>query len=406
MTIHRPGDEKQIAEIVAAAAAEGRPLEIVAGGSKRAFGRVVKAEQVLDVSRLSGIVAYEPAELVLTARPATPLSAIQAELEAAGQMLAFEPPAWRDLMRTHAEPTLGGTLVCNLSGSRRVRSGAARDYFLGFSAVNGRGEIFKAGGKVVKNVTGFDLSKLLAGSFGTLSVLTEITLKVMPRPETECTVLLSALADEVALSILSKSLNTPHEVSAVAHLPAPAARRCSIPAVAAGSGSATAIRLEGPKPSVAFRAEAIEALFGCGVRLEGPASTAFWREVGEVRALLPKTAEVLWRLCPPPSNAHAVVEAIAAKSPSAEAFYDWGGGLVWLSLDAEAAGPDVGAGLVRNTMRPFGGHSTLILAPEGMRQTVEVFEPVSEPLRQLTARVKKSFDPFGVLNPGRIREGL
>ena len=170
--------------------AERRTLEIFAGGSKRAFGRPVRAEQSLDLSGIAGVVNYEPRELVLTARPSTPLAEIEAALREQGQMLAFEPPRWLDLLGGGGTPTLGGVLACNLSGPRRVRAGAARDFILGFSAVNGRGEVFKAGGKVVKNVTGFDLSKLMAGSFGTLAVLTEVTLKVMPRPETECTILL------------------------------------------------------------------------------------------------------------------------------------------------------------------------------------------------------------------------
>ncbi|MGP0104361.1 FAD-binding protein, partial [Rhodoblastus sp.] len=351
MTEFRPSDEKQIAEIVADAAARRQSLEIVAGGSKRGFGRPVKAEHVLDVSRIAGVVNYEAAELVLTARPGTPLAAIQAELAAKGQMLAFEPPGWRRLFETNAEPTLGGVLACNIGGPRRVRAGAPRDFFLGFSAVNGRGEIWKGGGKVVKNVTGFDVSKLLAGSFGTLSVLTEITLKVMPRPETECTILLHALADEVAVATMAKALNTPFEVSGVAHLPPTAARRSAAPAIAQGLGAVTALRIEGPGPSVAFRAEALESLFGRGERLDPAASAPFWEEVGEARSLLPQGACVVWRLCPTPSEASSVASALHARLPSAEAFFDWGGGLVWLSLDSEEAGADAGAAVVRGAMK-------------------------------------------------------
>ncbi len=239
-----PSDEKQLADIVAEAAAEKRSLEIVAGGSKRAFGRPVKADALLDLSQLSGIVGYEPAELILTARPATPLAAIRDALREKGQMLAFEPPLWRGLFQTDAEPTLGGALACNLSGPRRARAGAARDFILGFSAVNGRGELFKAGGKVVKNVTGFDLSKLMVGAFGTLSVFTEVTLKVMPAPENQCTILLPALADERAVKIMAQALNTPFEVSGVAHLPEAVARRG---AVVSEAGAVTAIRTRRPR---------------------------------------------------------------------------------------------------------------------------------------------------------------
>ncbi len=403
MSTFQPTDEKQLAEVVAWAASERQPLEIVAGGSKRGLGRPVEAAHVLDVAGLKGVVAYEAAELVLTARPATPLAEIEALLGQRRQTLAFEPPSWRALMASDGEPTLGGALACNLAGPRRVRAGAARDYVLGFSAVNGAGEIWKAGGKVVKNVTGYDMSKLMAGAFGTLSVLSEVTVKVSPRPETECTLLLHALADEVALPIMARALNSPYEVSAVAHLPPGPARRSSAAHVTLGA--VTAIRLEGPAPSVAFRAEALEALLGHGVRLAPAESAAFWREIGEIDGLLPTQGRIVWRLGPTPSRAAAVVAAVHAKFASAEALYDWGGGLVWLSLDAQDAGADAGAGVVRAALKPHGGHATLVAAPEATRRRVPVFEPLDGALAALTARVKAGFDPANVLNPGRMREG-
>jgi glycolate oxidase FAD binding subunit len=405
MTLHRPTDEKQVADIVAGAAAEKQTLEIVAGGSKRAFGRPVRADHVLDLSQIAGIVNYEAPELILTARPGTPLGQIQSVLRGKGQMLSFEPPSWLKLLESAGEPTLGGVLACNLSGPRRVRAGAARDFILGFSAVSGRGEIFKAGGKVVKNVTGFDLSKLMTGSFGTLAVLTEVTLKVMPRPQTESTVLLHALADNVAIDIMARALNTPFEVSGVAHLPEAAARRSSVAGVADGLGAVTAIRLEGPTPSVAYRVEQVEQAFGHGARLEGDLSGRFWEEVGEVRPLLPQGDALVWRLCPTPSRASALIEAIRSNFHRAEAFFDWGGGLVWLALDADEAGPDAGAQFLRATLKGFGGHATLVVAPESLREKTEVFEPEEAALAALTQRVKQNFDPMAVLNPGRIREG-
>lgn len=405
MTIHRPSDEKQLAEAIACAAAENQPLEIVAGGSKRALGRPTKAEHILDISQISGIVNYEAAELILTARPGTKLDVIRAALEAKGQMLAFEPPDWRALLGAVGEPTLGGVLACNFAGPRRVRAGSARDYFLGFSAVNGLGEMWKAGGKVVKNVTGFDMSKLQAGAFGTLSVLTEVTLKVMPKPEAECTVLLHALGEGIAIETMSKALNTPFEVSGGAHLPAPAARRSGLPTVAEGLGCVTALRIEGPRPSVAYRAETIEKLFGRGARLDDAASQQFWKEVGDVRPLLPHGAGLVWRLCTTPSDASTLAYDLRARLHSAEAFFDWGGGLVWLCLDAGEAGPDAGAAIVRGAVKRFGGHATLVVAPEHVRTTVPVFEPVAGPLANLSTRIKNGFDPSGVLNPGRMQEG-
>ena len=405
MTIYRPSDEKQTAEAVAWAAAAGQSFEIVSGGSKRALGRPVTADHVLDVSQLSGIVNYEAAELILTARPATPLAVIEAELAASRQMLAFEPPDWRALLGSNGEPTLGGAIACNLAGPRRVRAGAPRDYFLGFAAVNGFGEIWKAGGKVVKNVTGYDLMKLQAGAFGTLSVLTEATLKVMPKPETERTLLLYGLADEAAVQAMSRALNTPFEVSAAAHLPLDAARRSQVTEAGEGGRAVTAIRLEGPRPSVAYRAEAVEGILGRGAWLEDAASARFWKEVGGVRPLLPKGERIVWRLCVTPSLAGAVVADVRARLPSAEAFYDWGGGLIWISLEADRAGPDAGDPAARGAVKRAGGHATLIVAPDPLREKTPVFEPLEGPLEALTARIKTNFDPKGVLNPGRIRQG-
>ena len=220
MSVLEPSDAKQIAEMISWVVAEGDTLEIVAGGTKRALGRPMKTDHVLDVSRLAGIVEYEAAELVLTARPGEPLASINAELAKKRQMLAFEPPDWRALLGAEGEPTLGGVIACNLAGPRRVRAGSARDYILGFAAVNGFGEIWKAGGKVVKNVTGYDMCKLQAGAYGTLSALTEVTIKVMPKPETACTIVLHGLADDVAIPALANALNSPFEVSGAAHLPA------------------------------------------------------------------------------------------------------------------------------------------------------------------------------------------
>ncbi len=257
MSLLQPSDANEIAEMISWVVQEGDSLEIVGGGTKRALGRPMKTDHVLDVSRLEEIVAYEPAELVLTVRPGEPLASINAELKQNRQMLAFEPPDWRALLGAEGAETLGGVVACNMAGSRRVRSGAARDYVLGFSAVNGFGEIWKAGGKVVKNVTGYDMCKLQAGAYGTLSALTELTLKVMPRPETACTIVLRGLGEEAAIPLLAQALNSPFEVSGAAHLPSPAARRSKVGA-AAGPGAATALRLEGPRPSVAYRVGALE----------------------------------------------------------------------------------------------------------------------------------------------------
>src|SRR5580700_7891384 len=220
MTRFVPTSLDELREAIATALAAEEPVELVAGGTKRGLGRPLQTPHLLELTRLSGIRDYAPNELVLTAGAATPLTAIDRALAAAGQMLAFEPPDWRGVLgAVHGSQTLGGVLACNLSGPRRIKAGAARDHFLGFTAVSGSSEIFKAGGKVVKNVTGYDLPKLMAGSYGTLAALEEVTIKVLPRPEDSCTLLVCGTAPDNSVQLMSAALGSPHEVSGAAYLP-------------------------------------------------------------------------------------------------------------------------------------------------------------------------------------------
>src|SRR5438309_1646796 len=254
MTRFTPADIDELRDVVAEALAAEQPVEVVGGGSKRALGRPVQAAHTLDLSRLSGIRDYAPSELVLTAGAATPLAEIERALAKHNQMLAFEPPGWCGLLGVEeASPTLGGVLACNLSGPRRIKAGAARDHFLGFRAVSGRAEIFKAGGKVVKNVTGYDLPKLMAGSYGTLAALEEVTVKILPQAEIVATVLVSGVAPEAAGRLMNAALGSPHEVSGAAYLP-PGTR---LPLALPVRPGTVALRVEGPAPSVAFRRDSL-----------------------------------------------------------------------------------------------------------------------------------------------------
>ena len=403
MTVFRPTDAAEVREAVAWAMAGKQSLDISGGGSKRNLGRPASAAHSLDVGALSGVIDYDPAELVLTAKAATPMAQIQALLDAQRQTLAFEPPDWRALWGSNAEPTLGGIVACNMAGPRRVKAGSARDHFLGFSAVNGFGEAWKAGGRVVKNVTGYDMCKLQAGAFGTLSVLLELTLRVTPRPETSCTLVLRGLDDQAAIEALASALNAPHEVTAAAHLPAAAAGRSSIAGVA---GSATIVRLEGHSPSVDYRAGALAATFSPAIRLDAALSARLWSEIGSVQPLLASRDAPLWRICCAPSAAPAVLAQIQSRLVATEAFYDWGGGLLWLSLDAAQVSVDCGAATIRAAFAATGGHATLIRAPDAVRAATPVFEPRYGGLEALSRRVKTGFDPQGVLNPGRMQEGV
>ncbi len=421
MTVFHPTDAAELEQIVAWAAEEAQGLEIMAGGSKRALGRPTQTDHALDMSAFSGIVDYDPAELVLTASAATPMREVQALLDAHGQMLAFEPPDWRHLLAepplpepllpepgaAAREPTLGGAVACNLSGPRRIRAGAARDHLLGLAAVNGWGDGWKTGGTMVKNVTGYDLCKLQAGAYGTLSVLTELTVRALPRPESSSSLVLAGLDDEAGVRTLLAALNTPHEVSAAAHLPAAAAARTAAARAGAttGPGPITVLRLEGPRPSVEYRLGALEALLGRGIRLQAAQSVALWAEVAAVQPLLGRSDSIVWRICSTPSTAPAVLGLLKARFMEAEGFYDWGGGLLWVSLDPDQAGADCAAGFVREAVGRGGGQAMLLRATQAARDRVAVFEPAPPPLEALSRRVKASFDPKAVLNPGRMQRG-
>ena len=400
MTRFSPADLKELRDAVGEALAADEPLELVAGGSKRRLGRPMQTPRTLDLSRLSGVRSYEPSELVLTAAAATPLDEIQELLAENGQMLAFEPPEWRSLFGSPlARPTLGGVLACNLSGPRRIKAGAARDHFLGFRAVSGRGEIFKSGGRVVKNVTGYDLSKLMAGSYGTLAALEEVTVKVLPKPEHVATVVLCGLDPAAAAQAMSRALALPHEVSAAAYLPAG-----SVPAAMVGIA---ALRLEGPAPSVAFRRKRLISELPSEYEstvLEDQASAVLWRAVCEVEPLAGLTERVLWRVSVAPARGAEFGEAIA-HSLDAVWYLDWGGGLVWVAV---ASAEDGGAAVIRDAIRgPDGhgtGHATLIRGSAALRSKVAVFEPQTPSLAALAARVRDAFDPHHILNPGRMAE--
>ncbi|HEX3500763.1 MAG TPA: FAD-binding protein, partial [Stellaceae bacterium] len=401
MTLLKPADAQALRDAVAWAAEAAQPLEIVAGGSKRELGRPLQVAHTLDLSALSGIVAYEPNELVLTARAATPLAEIVAALAAQNQMLAFEPPDWGALLADPPDQTLGGVIACNLAGPRRFKAGAARDHFLGFAGVSGRGEIFKAGGKVVKNVTGYDLCKLMAGSYGTLVALSEVTVKVLPRPEKTRTVLVLGLDDDRAVAAMTAALNAPYEVSGAAHLPETLVRRSAVSYVAAAGKAVTLLRLEGPGPSVAHRCAALRdelAAFGATEELHTTNSALLWREIGDAAPLAGDRlagdggGRMVWRLSLPPSHAAAVIAALAGRG-DIEHFLDWGGGLLWLAVAANhGGGDDGGAAAIRAALGAH-GHATLIRAPAALRGAVPVFEPLEGALAALAGRVKESFDP-------------
>ncbi|PWK65284.1 glycolate oxidase subunit GlcE [Aminobacter sp. AP02] len=399
MTTFTPTSAAEVLSAVQWATADETPLEILGHGSKRGIGRPLQTEHTLDLSGLSGVTLYEPAELVVSAKAGTPLVEIEQLLAENGQQLAFEPMDYGPLLGGETgKGTLGGVLAANLAGPRRLKAGAARDHILGIHAVSGRGEAFKSGGRVVKNVTGYDLSKAMAGSWGTLAVLTDVTFKVLPSAETETTLAIRGLLDDSAAAAMAMAMGSSGEVSSAAHLPERMAARVLDGKL--GGDPATLLRVEGFGPSVAYRVAHLSDLLGNAGPIEeiaGEASKTLWRDVRDVRPFADGTDKPVWRVSMPPADAHHMVLALRMQA-AADAFYDWQGGLVWLRMEGE---PE--AELLRALIRKFGGgHATLVRAAPAWRAAIPVFEPQPAALAALSARLKAEFDPKNILNPGRM----
>ena len=394
----KPRDANDVAEAVTSAAAKEKRLELIGRGSKREIGRATQTDATLDLSAISGITLYEPEELVLSARAATPISEIEKALEASKQELAFEPMDYGPLLNKASDSgTIGGAIAAGLSGPRRIKAGAARDFMLGIAAVSGRGEIFKAGGRVVKNVTGYDLPRLLAGSWGTLAAMTDITLKVLPRAEDCATVLVFGLTDIRANEAMSAAMGSSCEVSAAAHLPQWPAD--NIAELKSPGKAVTALRLEGISQSVVYRKMKLEELlrpFGELGALDAAASRGFWKNIRDVTPFANRTERPVWKISTTPTLAPVIAAGINTAT-GAHYYYDWAGGLLWLEMPEDK--PQEGA--VRTALAGR-GHATLIRASAAARASADVFEPLDPVRAAISQRLKESFDPKGVLNPGRI----
>jgi len=362
----RPETEAELARIVSDARG---PLAIRGGGTRCA---ALGTGEVLSTGGLGGIKLYEPGALTLVVRAGTPLAEVQIALEAEAQSLPFEPMDHRGLLGTQGTPTIGGMVAANVSGPRRIAVGACRDFLLGVRFVDGTGRVLKNGGRVMKNVTGYDLTRLMAGSHGTLGVITEVSLKVLPAPRASLTLALGGLEDVRAVAALSAALGSPYEVSGAAH-----------DAVAA----MTRIRVEGFEASTVYRAERLQALlaeFGVWQVIEDDAQ--IWRDVRDVAAL--RGGGDVWRVSARPTEG----PALAARVPDADAIYDWGGGLIWMRVPE---GTDL-----RGALGPFGGHATLVRAAAQTRARLGVFQPGAPPVAALEAGLRARFDPRGIFNPG------
>ncbi len=395
-----PESPFQVLDAIQGALAEKHLLAIEGQGSKRDWGRPVAGDVRVSLRRSSGIIAYEPDELVLTALAGTPIAEIEAALAERRQHLAFEPPDLAPLWGgAKGAGTLGGVLACNLSGPSRPKAGAARDHFLGFKAVNGLGQEFKSGGRVVKNVTGYDLSKLMAGSFGTLAILTEVTVKVLPAPEKQRTALFGFDTLGGAHRFLVQALLGEFEMDGAAILPAAPQARIAIDRLLGLGPFLVACRMSGTGASVEARCSSLRASgITAGEELHSMNSRLLWAAIRDVSALLPDNARQIWRLSVPPSDGETVVAKVLDAFPQAEWLMDWGGGLIWLSV------PDTNgdsASLVRGAIAPGRGHATLLRGPAALRAAIDPM-PIEPGSGDLLRRVKHSFDPHGLLNPGRL----
>jgi glycolate oxidase FAD binding subunit len=402
---HAPETEEELRHLVTEAVVARTPIEIMGRGTKREVGHPVGSGAVVSTESMVGVPLYEPTELVLVAKTGTPIAQIEAQLADNDQELPFEPVDLGPVLGYGAgEGTIGGVIAANLSGSRRILKGAARDHVLGVRAVNGRGERIKAGGRVMKNVTGYDLSRTLAGSWGTLAIMTEVALKVLPAQREVRTIVCFGLTDQTAVEALCLAMGTPYEVSGTLHMHRALAERLSDEDIAGAEASVTAIRVENFAASARYRASRLrQALlaYGPALELNTERSRAFWSEVRTLK-MFQGVRTPLWRVSTTPSSAAKLVGNLSRKMDVRVA-YDWSGGLMWIEIPALT---DAGAVDIRRSLAEFGGHATLIRADDATRAGTDVFQPLDPPLQSLSAKLKHAFDPLGILNPGRMYRGM
>jgi glycolate oxidase FAD binding subunit len=370
------------------AAAQKRALRIRGGGTKDFYGGELRGD-VLDVAPYRGIVSYEPTELVITARAGTPLAEVEAALREKGQMLAFEPPHFGEIPSPLADPsrasrlspsgegnvvpperrgrmaTLGGCVAAGLSGPRRAYAGAVRDFVLGVRLLDGKGEDLRFGGQVMKNVAGYDVSRLVAGSLGTLGVLLEVSLKVLPLPPMEATLMLACSEGE-ALELMSQWAGKPLPVSATSF----------------HSGDFR-VRLSGARPALAAAIGKIG-----GTVIDAAPASRFWAGIREQTDPWFEGGPSLWRL--------SVKSTTPPLRVPARSLIEWGGALRWLKTDADPRA-------VRDAAKAAGGHATLF---RGGSESAGAFHPLPEGLMGVHRRLKRAFDPAGILNPGRLYPDL
>jgi glycolate oxidase FAD binding subunit len=374
----RPDSTDALAGIIADAARDGTRLRLRGGGSKDAIGAPTPEARIVDMRGFAGVVDYDPPDLVLTVKAGTPLAEIQALVADKGQMLAFDPFDHGALLRgAVGDATIGGIVAAAVAGPTRVSRGAARDHLLGFVGVSGRGERFVAGAKVVKNVTGYDLPKLITGSWGRVAAITELTLKVLPAPRVRLTLGVAGLDPASAAAAMARAMGSAADVSAAAHLPV------------WNGNTLTAIRLDGFASSVDARAAIVTQLIEGIAPIAHEDATTLWPAIATAAPLAGDAP--LWRIIVPAARAPALIDTLG----SCDWLLDWAGGLLWL---ASADDPQA----IRAAAAAVGGHAMLVRADAATRTTTPALHPQPAALAALEERVRRAFDPAGVFETGRF----
>ena len=401
--ILKPNNENDLQEIIKYCYKKDLPIEIVGAGTKNQIGKKLQCAKILDMSNISGIVEYKPEELYITVKAGTPVKTVQDELKKNNQHLAFEPINFSELFKKDSnEGTIGGTLSCNFSGARRFKVGSARDHILGFKGYNGKGEKIKSGGTVVKNVTGYDLSKLVTGSFGTLLILSEITLKVLPLQTDTKTIIVSGLALEHSLGIMGSAIASSNDPSGVVFYPA-SLRSNFVFNDLTHPGSITAIRVEGTKTSTEQRInnliENLSLIDKNITVLDSIQSEIFWEDTRSLKVFSKNQKNIL-RSIVPASETINLINRLKTFHPTY--FIDWGGSLIWLELDYLS---NQKIDQIRRRVLDVGGYLTVIRSPENLKSSSEIF--TIDPIKfKISQNLKKSFDPKRIFNPGKMYTGI
>lgn len=403
--ILRPLHEEQLRDIIKEAYKNRIPLDLRGYGSKQELGRPGHADLAIAMDRMRSITHYRPDEMIISALAGTPLSFIEHRLYHENQELAFEPVDFGPALgKVAGQTSIGAVFAMNMSGSRRIRAGAARDHLIGVRGLNGKGDMINSGGKVLKNVAGMDMAKILCGSWGTLALFTEVTMRVVPKAEESRTLFIEGLDESLGVSALTASINSPHEVTGTLHLQPGFVSRLSSDELNNSDKSLTVIRLEGFSSAVKYHAAQLKkelAPFGDIYEFDDTRSRNFWEEIRTFK-YLESSDDPVWRLSVAPSDGPVVIHHLKRDMDCIAAF-DWSGGLIWLEVSHSS---DANAADIRRAIAKTGGHATLIRAGEETRRTVEVFQPLEPGQEELASQIKNVFDPHQIFNPGRMYAGV